>query len=214
MNKTGIILIGGGGHCKSVIDVVEAENKFRIIGILDREENVGKSVLGYPIIGADESIDKWCREGMSFHITLGQIKNWEVRYKIYKRLKALDAILPVICSPSAYVSKHARIEEGAVIMHQAIVNAGAHVGVNCIINNNALIEHDALIGEHSHISTSATINGDCRLGGFCFVGSNSVLIQGISIGENCIIGAGTVVTKSWLKNKTIVGNPGNEIKGA
>lgn len=208
MSKPGIILIGGGGHCKSVIDVIEAENKFQIKGILDLEEKKGEKVLGYEIIGTDEDILKWNNEGMAFHITLGQIKSADNRYKLYTRLKEIKAQLPTICSPIAYVSKHATIEEGTIIMHHAIVNAGAHVGINCIINSKALIEHDVMIGQHCHISTSAVINGNCKVADFSFVGSSSVLIQGVEIGENCVIGAGAVIIKNWPMYTTLVGIPG------
>lgn len=202
-----MILIGGGGHCKSVIDVIEAENKFQIHGILDVTEKLGTSVLGYDIVGTDADIMKWKEKGMLFHVTLGQIKNPNGRFKLYQRLKELKAGLPVICSPGAYVSKHAVVGEGSIIMHQAVINAGAVVGENCIINTKALIEHDTVIGSHCHISTNAVINGDCKVSEFSFVGSNSVFIQGVETGEHCVIGAGAVVTRNWPKHTTLVGNP-------
>ena len=51
-----IILIGGGGHCKSVIDVIEQESKYKIAGIIDKKELIGKDVLGYKIIGSDDDL--------------------------------------------------------------------------------------------------------------------------------------------------------------
>ena len=33
-----IILIGGGGHCKSCIDVIENGNKYKIRGIIDKKK--------------------------------------------------------------------------------------------------------------------------------------------------------------------------------
>jgi len=208
VKKKEIILIGGGGHCKSVIDVIEAENKFQIIGILDVNEKVGTKILGYTIIGTDDEIGDWNKKNSCFHITVGQIKSAEIRRKIYDKLKALNADLPIICSPTAYISPNAIIGEGCVIMHHAILNAGVKVGKNCIINNKALIEHDSKIGDHCHVSTAAVINGDCYVASGSFIGSNSTLIQGITVEENCVVGAGSVVTANLAQNKIVVGNPG------
>ena len=212
MKKEPLVLLGGGGHCKAAIDVIEAENRFEIIGILDLKERLGSEVCGYKVVGTDDEIEKWHKMGSSFHITLGQIKNAEIRKYLYSKLKALNAILPVICSPNAYISKHAFADEGTILMHHAILNAGATVGVNCIINNKALIEHDTVIGDHCHISTSVVINGNCKVGEASFVGSNSVLIQGIELGKECVVGAGSVIIHDCQSGTIIAGNPGKIIR--
>jgi len=212
MKKQGIILLGGGGHCHAVIDVIEAENKYEILGILDLKEKVGERVLGYEIIGTDADIEKWNKKGCSFHVSFGQIKNAIVRKSLYAQLKSIRAQLPVIFSPLAYVSKHADVEEGTIIMHHAVVNAGVTIGVNCIINNKALIEHDVTIGDHCHIATSAVVNGNSHVGEACFVGSRSVLIQGIKVGKDCVIGAGSVLIQNYPAGVTIAGNPGKIIR--
>lgn len=181
MKQEEIILIGGGGHCRSVIDVIEQENKFRITGILDLKEKIGKSILGYPIIADDEAIASLTKEFKYFHITLGFLKNPNRRIELYNELIAKGAHLPVILSPMAYVSKHAQIGNGTVIMHMAQVNAGSQIGENCIINSKALIEHDAIIGNHTHVSTGAIVNGDVIVEEASFVGSNSIIIQGAKV---------------------------------
>ena len=62
MNK--IVLIGGGGHCKSVIDVIEQEGKFNISGIIDKPELLGEEILGYPVIGNDSDLDKLAQQNL------------------------------------------------------------------------------------------------------------------------------------------------------
>ncbi len=202
-----IILVGGGGHCKSVIDVIESEGKYEIAGIIDVKEKIGSDILGYKIIATDDQLSDLVKQFRNFHITLGHIKSNAVRVKLFNDLKSKGAHFPVIKSPTAHVSKHTDCGQGTIIMHYAVVNAGTVIGENCIINSRALIEHDAVIANHVHISTGAIINGDCRVCQNVFVGSGSVISNCICIIDDCIIGAGSVVIKDILKAGTYVGNP-------
>ena len=196
--KQKIILIGGGGHCKSCIDVIEQEGKYRIAGIVDVPEKMHQKILGYEIIATDDDLPGLVKKYDNFLITLGQIKSPRKRIRIFKKVRELGGRLPVIISPLAYVSRHARIEEGTVVMHYALINAGTKIGKNCIINNKALIEHDAIIGNHCHIATCAVINGGVKVGSGTFFGSNSVSKEYIEIGENSVIGCGAKIIKNVL----------------
>lgn len=193
MAKEKIILIGGGGHCKSCIDVIEQEAQFEIAGIVDVEANIGKDVLGYPIIATDSDLDKLAKEYKNYIITLGFINSPELRIKIYRKLQELEVEMPVIVSPRAYVSKHSKVEKGTIVMHDCIVNAGAEVGGNCIINTKALIEHDAKIGDNCHISTTAVVNGGVEVGEGTFYGSGAVSKQYITIKPYSFIKANSIV---------------------
>ncbi|MDR0678348.1 MAG: hypothetical protein LBF44_02310, partial [Holosporaceae bacterium] len=170
----GLILIGGGGHCRSCIDVIERHGEFRIIGILDNHLKIGTSILDYEIVGNDGNIKDFTQKAMGFMITIGQMKTAETRMTIFNRLKNLRAKISTIISPLAYVSRHASIGEGTIVMHHALINANARVGKNCIINSKALIEHDAVVADHCHISTAAIVNGGAKIKESSFVGSNSV----------------------------------------
>lgn len=207
-----IILIGGGGHCISCIDVIESTNEYKILGILDLPENVGKKIFSYKIIGTDNDLPKFVNECPDFLITVGQITSSSVREKIFIQVKKAGGNLPVIISPFAYVSQHATIAEGAVIMHQAMVNAQAKIGRACIVNSKALIEHETQIGDFSHISTSASVNGQVKIGNHCFVGSSSVIGNNVEITDDCIISAGTQVLKNITLPGVYVGNPFKRIR--
>ena len=198
-----IVLVGGGGHCKSVIDVIESEAKFNIIGIIDTAENIGKKVLGYEIIGSDDDLAEVFTSCKNAVVTVGQIKSSEPRKRLSALLKEIGFILPTVVSPLAYLSKHASVGEGTVVMHHALINAGATVGKNCIINTKALVEHDATIGDHCHISTASVVNGGVVVQDGTFFGSNATSKEYIVIGENSIIGGGTRVMRSLEKNAFI-----------
>ncbi|AFV98025.1 acetyl transferase [Candidatus Sulfuricurvum sp. RIFRC-1] len=191
--KPKILLIGGGGHCKSVIDVIEMEGSFSIAGIIDQKELVGKKVLGYEVVGCDDDLEELFAGFTHAIITVGQIKSPDVRIKLFNRLKTIGYEIPSIISPKAYVSKHATVDEGTVVMHDALINANATVGKNCIINSKALIEHDSIVGDHCHISTGAILNGGTVVSEGTFFGSNTVSKEYAIIAEKSFIKAGSVV---------------------
>ncbi len=174
ISKPKILLLGGGGHCKSCIDVIEQEDKYEIAGILDNKELLGQKLLGYDYIGTDADISKFVNEDYTFLITVGQIKTSSIRKKLFSLLSKNSAQIATVISPRAYISKHANIGKGTIIMHDALVNASASIGQNCIINSKALIEHDVIIENFCHVSTSAVINGGVTVREGTFFGSNTV----------------------------------------
>ena len=188
-----IILIGGGGHCKSVIDVIEQEGQFVIAGIVDKTELLGIDVLGYPVIGSDSDLVGLAKIYTYALVTVGQILSPEVRIKLFDIAKKAGFSLPKIISPKAYVSNHTFIGDGTVVMHDAFINAGASVGDNCIINSKAIIEHDCKVSNHCHISTNAVINGGVTIEDGCFIGSGVTTNNSITIKQNSFIKAGSIV---------------------
>lgn len=181
MMKEKILLIGGGGHCKAVIDVIELEDKYIIGGIIDKKELIGKTVLGYEIIGCDDDLEELFNHYKYAIVTVGQIKSNSTRVKLFNLLKNIGYCLPVIKSPLAYVSKHSTIDEGTIIMHHALINANVNIGKNSIINSKALVEHDCIIEDNCHISTASVLNGGVKVKEGTFFGSNATCKDGLEL---------------------------------
>ena len=200
-----IILIGGGGHCAACLDVLGAAGQYRPAAIVDRPEALGRELCGHKITATDHDLPKLVARFAFALICLGQIKSAAPRRAIYQRLKELGAKLPVHISPLAYVSAHSYLNEGSIVMHQALVNARAQVGANAIINTRALLEHDVTVEPHCHISTGALLNGNCYIETGCFVGSGAVLREGIRIGAESVIGCGAVVVADVPPGSRVVG---------
>lgn len=188
-----IVLIGGGGHCNSVIDIIEQESRFRIAGVVDRPELLGAKILNYEVIGNDADLQELAEKYKYALVTVGQIQSPELRIKLFELAKQAGFLLPTIISPRAYVSRHVMLGEGTVIMHDVLVNTNAKIGKNCIINTKALIEHDGIIKDNCHISTGAIINGGVTVEEGCFVGSNATTNQSITIKSGSFIRAGSLV---------------------
>jgi sugar O-acyltransferase (sialic acid O-acetyltransferase NeuD family) len=194
MSEKEILLVGGGGHCRSCIDVIESAGTFKIAGIVEQPgTDNNKSILGYPVLGDDTALDFFKKKYNHALITVGQLGSSKNRQRIFTLLKKEGFRLPVVISSLAHVSKYATIGEGTIVMHRAIVNAGARVGQNCILNTGCLIEHDVRIKDHTHISTAAVVNGAAMIGTGSFVGSNATIVQGIGLPDQYFFKAGRLI---------------------
>lgn len=212
MNKK-ILLIGGGGHCKSVLDSTLKLNKYEKIGIIDKMENIGKNIMGTPIVGCDEDLPRLIREGYKYaFITIGSIGNPFIRIKLFDLLIKIGYEIPTIIDPSASVSEFSEIEKGVFIGKNSIVNAETVIEKAAIINSGSIIEHECKIEKFSHIAPGAVLGGSVTIKENSHIGSNSVIKQGIIIGENSIIGMGSVVLKNINSNSMAYGNPCREVK--
>jgi sugar O-acyltransferase (sialic acid O-acetyltransferase NeuD family) len=207
MHKKPLILLGGGGHCKSCIDVIESIGEWEIKGILDNNFNEDERVFGYPVIGDDSYIDSLNESHHYFLVTVGHIKSSAIRNHLFNLLEQKKANIATIISPNAYVSKYAKVAQGTIVHHGCIINANVEIGENNIINSSAIIEHDTVIGNHNHISTAVTINGNVYLGNNCFIGSGSVVSNNLRISDGVVIGAGSLVIKNIDKAGVYAGSP-------
>ena len=206
MNKSGIILIGAGGHAKSCIDVIESEGRFQIAGIVGVESEIWSELFGYRVIGMDEDLPKLATSFPNALVAVGQIMSSDLRERLYLRVASCGFHQPAIISPKAHVSKRSNVGDGTIVMHHAVINAGARVGENCIINTGSLIEHDVTGGNNCHVATRAVLNGGVRLNDGCFIGSGSVIRENTEIGEKSVIGMGTVVRHDQPACSIFVGN--------
>ena len=188
-----LILLGGGGHARSTLDVIAECEGMTITGILDDSLEPGHPVLGVRVLGQTEMISEFV-DTHHFVVALGKIGRSEKRRELAERCWAVGGSLRTIISPHAYVSPHSVVGEGAVIFHGAVVNAGAHIGRNCIINSLALVEHDSVVGDHSHVSTGALVNGTCHIGNNVFLGSGSVLHHKAIVEDDAVVSAGQIIT--------------------
>jgi sugar O-acyltransferase (sialic acid O-acetyltransferase NeuD family) len=208
-----IILIGGGGHCKSIIDTINELKKYNIIGILDIADKLGNEICGIKIIGTDDSLEYYYKNGVrNAFLTIGSIGDTLIRRKLYSIALNIGYIFPNIIDNTAIVSDKIEIGHGNFIGKGAIININVKIANNTIINTGAIIEHDCYIGSFCHIAPGTAINGNVVIGENTHIGTNSTIIQNIKIGDNTIIGAGSVVVKNIESNIKAYGNPCKEVR--
>lgn len=208
-----LLLIGGGGHCKSVLDSLE-RSKYRQIAICDVAQKVGQCVLDVPIIGCDDDLPVLFRAGYTQAVvTLGSIGCTKLRLETYHLLKKIGFSFPSVIDPDAAVSSQASIGEGTFIGKRAVVNACAKIGDFCILNTGCIVEHDCHVGDFAHIAPGAVLSGSAHIGAHTHVGANAVVIQEAAVGEYANIGAGSVVVHNIPARVTAFGNPCRVQKG-
>ena len=211
MNKN-IVLVGAGGHCKVIIDIIVSQGEYKIIGITDPFASE-RMLLGFPIIGNDEVLKNLFDKGVvNAFLCIGALNQPKQRTEIYNRLKKIGFSLPNLIHKNAYVSGFSTLGEGNCIMAKAVINAGVMIGDNCIINTSSVIEHDCVLQDNIHISPNASIAGRVSIGKNSHIGIGSTIIQNINIGSNVTIGAGAVVINDMEDNVLAVGVPAKIVK--
>lgn len=198
-----VILIGASGHGKVVADIVLSAGD-RVLGFLD-DGATGDTFCGYPILG--KSADYKAFPEAQFVISIG---NAEVRKRIAGAMPGARWYTAI--HPKAVVSViDTEIEEGTVVMANAVINPGARIGKHCIINTGAIVEHDNIVEDFAHISVGAKLAGTVHIGSGTWVGIGAVVSNNLSVCSGCMIGAGAVVVRDITKPGTYVGVPAGRI---
>ena len=205
MLKNDLVLIGAGGHARSCIDVIEQEGKFRIAGLVGVSEEVGSRISHYEVMSTDAGLGELAVRFQYALVTLGQIHSPADRIRLFDLSVKAGFVFPTLIAPTAYVSPHATIGEGTIIMHGAIINPGVVVGKNCIINSRVLIEHGSQVADHCHVSTGAILNGNTSVGIGSFIGSGAIIKEGLSIGAGSVVGMGLSVRHDLSENSLFLG---------
>ncbi len=192
--KKKIILAGGGGHAKVVIDAINKMGTYTICGIVDIRMKKGERVSGVPVVGDDDAFKTIFKKKVRHaFIGIGSIGNCDARKKVYGNLRSIGFQLPIIAHPSAVVAHDVEIGEGTFIAAGAVINPGAKIGKNAIINTSASIDHDCVIGNFVHVAPGAVLSGGVTVGDETHIGTGASVIQGTSIGKKCFISAGMTV---------------------
>lgn len=189
-----IVIVGFGGHAKSVIDVLERQNEYRIVGFTDVETK--PSYRGYEYLGTDDILPKLYKDGVECaHIAIGYMGSGNLRDKLYSDVKNIGYRLPVVVDSSAVLANSAQIGEGCFIGKNVVINADAQVERMCIVNTGVIVEHECKIEEFSHIAVGSILCGNVVVGNHNLIGAGTTVIQGCNIGNDCIVGAGSIVVR-------------------
>jgi sugar O-acyltransferase (sialic acid O-acetyltransferase NeuD family) len=208
-----IIVIGSSGHSKAVIDCIEKENKYEIIGLLDRFKEVGSNSFGYKIIGKEEDLQNIIK---MYKVEGGIIAIGDnfVRYSVYYKISQINPQFNFIkvIHPSAQIARNVQIGKGTVIMANTTISSDATVGDFCIVNNNSSLDHDSKMLDYSSLAPGSSIGGNVKIGMFTAISLGAKVVHGMTIGEHTIIGSGATVIKNIPKYVVAYGTPAKVIR--
>lgn len=206
LENSKLVMIGGGGHCKSVLDAALSSGKFSDIVITDYDIPAGSLIQGCKVVGNDDMLPKLYKDGYrNAFISVGSIKDTSVRREIYERVIELGFEFPTIIDSTAVIADRAVIGKGTFVGKSAVINSGCSIDEFAIINTGAIIEHNCSVGAFSHVSVGSVVCGGCEIGNDVFIGANATVIQGIKINSRSIIGAGSIVMADVPSNAVFTG---------
>lgn len=208
MKEDKLVIIGAGSHAKVIVDILQQNEQYEIIGLVD---NVGKEgFLGLKVIGDDNCL-KWLFQqgvGKAF-IAIGSNK---IRKRLFEIAQSIGFEIINVISKNAFLSPCVKLGSGIAVMPGAVLNVDTVIGNGCIVNTNCSIDHDGRVGNFVHVAPGTSIAGNVTIGNETFCGVGCRIIEGIKIGRNVMIGAGAVVISDVGSNCTIVGVPAKCIK--
>jgi UDP-perosamine 4-acetyltransferase len=206
-----VIIIGAGGHGKVVLDILQAQGKFRPVGFLDANASLAESyVCGLPVLGQINALPRLKRQRIRHAIIA--IGDNKARLAQLADLDKAGFELVTAVHPTAFVSPRAKLGRGVVVAPKAAVITEAAVGDLAIINTSAVVDHECAVGEAVHVCPGAVLAGRVRVGRGAFIGIGAQVIQCRTVGEFAVVGAGAVVIDDVPDGDKVVGVPARPIK--
>jgi sugar O-acyltransferase (sialic acid O-acetyltransferase NeuD family) len=208
MSKTNILLIGARGHARSVADVIRAENRYHIIGLIDSFQEPGTICFGSQVLGGETDIIKICSDLNIAHMFIAIGDNFQrqaMTDRIKRVLPDIKFISPV--HPSAVIGSDVKFGDGAVVMPGVIVISGSSIAEGCLLNTASSLDHDCMMEAWSSLAPGVIAGGNLSLGERSAIGLGACIREKISIGHDTVIGMGSIVTKNMPDNVLAYGAP-------
>ncbi len=206
--ENNIIIVGGGGHARVLIDLIRAAGQYDIVGVTDTSLQAGTIISGVPVLGDDSVLVNIFSKGVQYGaVGVGSVKDNTLRRHLFNRLEAIGFSIPILCHPSACITSEVKLERGSQIMARAVVGTRSSIGMNTIVNTSVVIEHDCQIGDHVHIASGSVLSGGVIVEDEAFIGAGSVVIQRLRIGRKSIVAAGAVVIRDVPNRSMVKGVP-------
>lgn len=195
-DPTKVVIYGGGGLSKMIIETVRVLGTYQILGVIDDNMEKGSDVIGSPVIGGADILQKLRNDGVRLVVnSVGGIGDYKVRLDIFNKLADEGFVCPTIVHPTAHIDPSARLNAGVLVLAQSYVSGNAVVGMGTLINNSVVVSHDCVLGVCTNLSPGAKIAGDVVIEDFTQIGMNATVNIGVKVGKECLIGNGATIKK-------------------
>jgi acetyltransferase EpsM len=189
-----ILVYGGGGHGKALIDLLRVIGTYPIAGIVDDGLPAGSVIMGVPVLGGGKILQHLYECGIHLAANaVGGIGNITIRIKVFEHLAQVGFTCPTLLHPTAFVEPSAKLADGIQVMPHAYVGSETQVGFGVIINTGAIISHDCILSEYANLSPGAILAGEVNVGRATLVGMGVTVNLQVKIGKNARIGNGATV---------------------
>jgi len=193
-DASSLVIYGGGGQGKCVIDLVQLTGVYRVAGIIDEGIPPGTQILGVPVLGGSAVLPELHQRGLRLAVNaVGGIGNVALRVKIFETLSQAGFTCPSLVHPTAWVEPSAVLEGGVQILAQSYVGSAARIGYGTLINAGVIVSHDCDIGQCVNLSPGAALAGGVRVGDFAQIGMNATVNVNVVVGAKARIGNGATV---------------------
>ncbi len=187
-DPTALVVFGGGGHGKTLIDLVRAGGAYRMVGVVDDGLPPGSQIMGLPVLGGAEVLPRLYASGVRLAVNaVGGIGNVAVRLKVFDLLHSAGFTCPNLIHPTAWVEPSAVLEGGVQVLAQSYVSSEARIGYGSVLNAGVVVSHDCSIGRCVNLSPGALLAGNVTVEDFAQIG------MGVTINLHVVIGAGARV---------------------
>jgi sugar O-acyltransferase (sialic acid O-acetyltransferase NeuD family) len=211
MSRSGVIIIGAGGHAAVVADALLAAGR-QVLGFVDNDSTrQGRSLCGRPVLGDDMALAGFDTVNVLLANGIGGTRGEDLRAAVQRRLEGAGWHFVAVRHPSAVVSPFTQLGLGVQLMAHSVVQPGARLGDGCIVNSAAVVEHDVQLGPYVHVACNATLCGGVSVGAGSHVGAAAVVLQSVRLGNATVVGAGAVVVKDFPGGGTLVGVPARPV---
>lgn len=208
-----IVIIGASGHGGAILDCIEKEGKYNIVGFIDSFKKKETTYNGVKILGSEYDLPYLMDKYNLFGGIVAIGDNWN-RQQLVRNINKFSPTFKFITTihPSVIIGRNVSIGNGVAIMAGVIVNANSSITDHCILNTYSSMDHDGLMQEYSSLAPRVCVGGNLVLGAFSSIGLGSSVIENINIGAHTVIGAGSLVLKDIGNFAVAFGNPARETR--
>lgn len=208
-----IVIVGSAGHAKVIIDIVEKEQRFELIGLIDSTRQLGETTLRYPVLGSEEDLNRLCKDESIEGGLIAIGDNWQ-RHLVAEKISSMipDFRFVTAIHPSAQIGRNVEIARGTVIAAGAVVNPDSRIGAFCIVNTNSSLDHDCEMRDFSSLAPGVAVAGKVTVGEFSAICLDAAVGNGVVIGAHTVVGAGSVVLKDIPSHALAFGIPARVVR--
>jgi len=199
-----VIVYGGGGHGKTLIEAIQVGQEFQVLGVIDDGLPVGLQLLGVPVLGGEGLLPELLDHGVTMAVNgVGGIGNPDARWHVFELLQKAGFNFPTIIHPTAYLEPSAKVTAGVQVLGMAYVGTQVNIGFGSVVNIGAILPHDCQIGQCVNLSPGVMLAGNVSIADFSQVGMGATINLNIMVGEHVRIGNNATI-KSDVPDRTVV----------